>query len=79
MNGFCNKPIFPSELHNTLVSVIGAAGEDSEKDKAAESTCGRDFSGMRLLLVDDMDVNREIALMLLESGMNAHMISKDYI
>ena len=66
VNGFCNKPIFPPELHNTLVSVIGTASKESAESAAAESAGGRDFSGMRLLLVDDMDVNREIALMLLE-------------
>ncbi len=63
INAFCNKPVFLSELHSALSRAIGSVaddGADGEEQKQA------DFSGMRLLLVDDMDVNREIAVMLLE-------------
>lgn len=40
-----------------------STGENFSQKKSAEPT---DFSEMRLLLVDDMDVNREIAVMLLQ-------------
>ena len=70
VSGFCNKPVFSSELHNTLLSVTkrvaeevapenGAGASDRNGEKAV-------FTGKRLLLVDDVEVNREIATMLLE-------------
>ena len=63
VNGFCNKPIFISELHNTLQKIFNTPLQH-EKTAPEEKTI--DFSGRRLLLVDDVDVNREIATMLLE-------------
>ena len=63
INAFCNKPVFISELHDALSRAIGAAAAAEEAPVSEEEI---DFSGKRLLLVDDMDVNREIAVMLLE-------------
>ena len=65
ISGFCNKPIFISELHNILERVLNVSGftEKETEDPIEETT---DFGGRRLLLVDDMPVNREIATMLLE-------------
>ena len=63
INAFCNKPVFLSDLHDALSRAIGAA---STADKAKDNDAQVDFSGKRLLLVDDIDVNREIAVMLLE-------------
>ncbi|MBR1781243.1 MAG: response regulator [Oscillospiraceae bacterium] len=62
VNAFCNKPIFLSELHAALLQVI----EGSEAGEAAETPQeAADFSGRRVLLVDDIEVNREIAAMML--------------
>ncbi|MBQ3669950.1 MAG: response regulator [Treponema sp.] len=67
VNAFCSKPLFMSELHRSLERVIGSAEEDKIEDGVAENEPGAEsFEGHRLLLVDDMDVNREIATMLLE-------------
>ena len=64
VNAFCNKPLFMSELHRSLVRVIGnSSAEPNESEKDDRQF---DFSGKKLLLVDDMEVNREIAVMLLE-------------
>ncbi len=65
VTAFCNKPIFLSELRDILT----AAGNDSlraqeiakeEKPDAAER-----LKGTRLLLVEDNELNREIAVELL--------------
>ena len=70
VSGFCNKPVFSSELHNTLLSVTKRVAEEvapengvGASDRNGEKTV---FTGKRLLLVDDVEVNREIATMLLE-------------
>ena len=65
VNGFCSKPLFMSELHHSLQRVIGNSGEEKEKE-SKQATEQIKFEGKRLLLVDDMDVNREIAKMLLQ-------------
>ena len=47
--------------------------EAEEEEKTGESVAA-DFSNVRLLLVEDNEINREIATMLLEeAGMNAHI------
>ena len=58
-------PLFPSEVVSTLREVFpgaGASGEPAEITVPAD-----DFSGRRALLVDDVDINREIVIALLES------------
>ena len=68
VHGFCNKPLFLSELHRSLERVIGSnasSGTSAEPLTAAKAE-DASFTGKRLLLVDDMDVNREIAAAVLE-------------
>ncbi|MBR1691704.1 MAG: response regulator [Lachnospiraceae bacterium] len=65
INGFCNKPLFASELHASLVRVIGTA-DAIAAEKEAESELPADFSGKRLLLVEDMPINRQIAIAILD-------------
>ncbi len=63
VTAFCNKPIFLSELRDILVAAtgnkLGAQQEESVSDLPA------DFSGTRLLLTEDNELNREIAVELL--------------
>lgn len=62
VTAFCSKPIFLSELHDILLT----AGKEEEpvKEKKRES-----FAGKRILLVEDIELNREIAeTVLMESG-----------
>ena len=68
VDAFCNKPLFMSDLHRALQRVIGNAETNKDDENNAETEAQRDanFEGKRLLLVDDVDVNREIAVMLLE-------------
>ena len=61
VNSFCNKPVFRSELHQTL---LNAVGRQHQKEKSNDDIS--DLAGKKILLVDDIDVNREIAATILE-------------
>ncbi len=63
VTAFCNKPIFLSELRDVLVSATGDAPTAAEKDEAADTS--NRLNGTRLLLVEDNELNREIAVELL--------------
>ena len=54
---FCTKPLFMSDLKNALSRAIHGHEADDKPDDLAST----DFSGKRVLLVDDIEVNREIA------------------
>ena len=67
VTAFCNKPLFISELRDTLVSVIGKAGP--EEEASILPITSEELKGKRILLVEDNELNREIAIELLtESG-----------
>ena len=59
--GFCTKPLFLSDLKKALSRVTGHTEEDL-RDELSETS----FHGKRVLLVEDIEVNREIAKMVLE-------------
>ncbi|MBR1659861.1 MAG: response regulator [Oscillospiraceae bacterium] len=61
VTAFCSKPLFLSELRDTLLRSSGEAVPEPET--AAEGAV--DFTGKRLLLVEDNEINMEIATMLL--------------
>ena len=66
ITAFCAKPLFMSDLKSALLSVNNA-GLREEDDTAVWQTV--DFSGKRVLLVEDIEMNREIAeVILTESG-----------
>lgn len=64
---FCTKPLFMSDLKNALSRAIHGHDDDSNKhDDLSEAN----FSGKRVLLVEDIEVNREIAkAILMEIGL----------
>ncbi len=67
VKGFCNKPLFPSELSAALTKVLGSATEtrsEEKEDTGPEKQLS--FAGIRLLLVDDIEMNREIASTVLQ-------------
>ena len=55
---FCTKPLFMSDLKHALSRAIH--GHDAEENKH-DDLSAIDFSGKRVLLVEDIEVNREIA------------------
>ncbi|MCM1115586.1 MAG: response regulator [Clostridium sp.] len=61
VTAFCAKPLFMSDLK----SVMLAANNLNEKEAVPEWTQA-DFSGKRVLLVEDNELNREIAQSILE-------------
>lgn len=62
---FCAKPLFMSDLKSALLSVNNML----IKEETAAPWMQVDFSGKRLLLVEDVELNREIAEMILtEAG-----------
>ena len=65
VTAFCAKPLFMSDLKTVL---LGANNLLEKKDETPEWTLA-DFGGKRILLVEDNELNREIAEMILkESG-----------
>ena len=60
---FLPKPLFPSVIVEIIVECLGYANaaERDEKDEEHE-----DFSGRTILLVEDVEINREIVLTFLE-------------
>ena len=64
IDDFIPKPLFPSALINCINSCLGAI--TAEEKKATEESNRFDFSEYSLLLVEDVDINREIVMALLE-------------
>ncbi|MCM1286578.1 MAG: response regulator [Acetobacter sp.] len=61
VTAFCAKPLFMSDLKSVMLS----ANNMNEKKITTEWTQA-DFSGKRILLVEDNELNREIAVSILE-------------
>ena len=59
---YLQKPIFRSDIVDCLNDCFGVDSTQAEKVEAK----GDDFSGSRILLVEDVEINREIVLALLE-------------
>lgn len=60
VNGFIAKPFFASSLHDTLLSAIKPTKDDRDKSLDGLQKA-YDFTGKRILLVEDNEFNREIA------------------
>ncbi len=64
VTAFCDKPIFLSELYYVLQKASSPQQQEPEK-----IICYNDmFRGKRILLVDDVELNREIAQTILEEA-----------
>ena len=64
VTAFCAKPLFMSDLKSALL----AANNLVDKDEEAAAWTLADFSGKRVLLVEDIELNREIAEVILEEA-----------
>ena len=62
VTAFCAKPLFMSDLKSALLSANNLAAKKEERAAWTQS----DFSGKRILLVEDNELNREIAEAILE-------------
>ncbi len=66
VTGFVSKPLFANDLHYTLDRIIGNADDTAEK-KPDDTK----FQGQTVLLAEDNELNREIAVEILSSmGVN---------
>lgn len=64
ITAFCAKPLFMSDLTSALLM----ANNLSEKEEVGAAWTLADFSGKRVLLVEDIELNREIAQVILEEA-----------
>lgn len=64
VNAFCAKPLFMSDIRETLMTAIGQKQTGAEGRILPEA--GSDFRGRCILLVEDNELNREIAEELLK-------------
>jgi two-component system sensor histidine kinase/response regulator len=71
VDGFLIKPVSPSTLLDTVLSVLGRGrllGQgEPHREAAGELAASGQLAGARVLLVEDNDINREFAVELLRS------------
>ncbi len=65
INHFVTKPMFPSAVLDAINDVVGSTIKDINI-KYSEDKEACDFSGVNILLAEDVEINREIFLALLE-------------
>ena len=63
MTAFCSKPLFFSELHRCLCSIINA-----DKGQKASDHSQKSLRAGRILLAEDNELNQEIAMTILEEA-----------
>jgi PAS domain S-box-containing protein len=71
VKGYLLKPVSPSLLYDTLMDVFGVTEEGGGRlrpTKKEEASHSPDASGIRILLVEDNEVNQQVATELLESA-----------
>lgn len=81
VNSFIGKPLFRSRLIRVLTEALEEEHKDKEEEVSSlESFCQKDFSGRRVLLVEDNEINVEVAKELLnmvgiqvETAMNGQL------
>ena len=59
VTAFCSKPMFMSDLRETLMSAIGQTQTDAAQELLPKKSTN--FKGRHILLVEDNELNREIA------------------
>ena len=74
LSGFVPLPLFRSKLYQALYEYTGEGRQQTTSAEVQESVF--DFRGRRLLLVEDNELNREIAVALLEST-NAEIVTAE--
>ena len=65
ITAFCAKPMFMSDLKSALLSAYNLIEKEEEEEAPWTQA---DFSGKRVLLVDDNELNREIAEAILQEA-----------
>ena len=60
---FLSKPLFPSNITDCISECLGS---ERQAEVSKTETAADDFAGRRILLAEDVDINREIVLTILE-------------
>jgi PAS domain S-box-containing protein len=69
IDGYLLKPVTPSTLYDTLLELFGTAGNEAELRQITRlDATPHDATGIRILLVEDNEVNQQVATELLESA-----------
>jgi CheY-like chemotaxis protein len=63
---FLSKPLFPSIIADCINECIGITRSGAAEDEETGTKQNDDFTGRRVLLAEDVEINREIVLTLLE-------------
>jgi signal transduction histidine kinase/DNA-binding response OmpR family regulator len=63
---FLSKPLFPSAIADIINECLGNNAVEAAKESQPESGEAASFEGRRVLLAEDVEINREIVLALLE-------------
>ena len=69
IDSYLLKPVNSSLLYDTLVELFGVAGLDEHRSRAKKDEAhAHDATGIRVLLVEDNEVNQQVATELLQSA-----------
>lgn len=66
VTAFCSKPMFLSDLRDLLLTALGHQKTKKKEDILPGSNQTESFNGRNLLLVEDNELNREIAIEILK-------------
>jgi PAS domain S-box-containing protein len=66
VDGFIPKPLFPSVIVDCINTRLGAIQPETSRTGEDRETRDNIFTGFRVLLAEDVEINREIVLTLLE-------------
>jgi len=69
IDGYLLKPATPSTLYDLLIGLFGLAGDAATLSRViSNDTISPDATGIRILLVEDNEVNQQVATELLENA-----------
>ncbi|HTS65851.1 MAG TPA: ATP-binding protein, partial [Candidatus Acidoferrales bacterium] len=69
IDGYLLKPVGASLLYDTLMNLFGTAEPEADGGRSAKESSGaHDASGLQILLVEDNEMNQQVATELLESA-----------
>ncbi len=69
IQSYLTKPVNPSVLYDTLMEFFGVAGQEEDRLPAVQAKGNsEDATGIRILLVEDNEMNQQVATELLESA-----------
>ncbi|WP_374663355.1 response regulator [Ramlibacter sp.] len=68
LDGYLLKPVTRTMLIDSLVAAVGASAPDASQDTAEAAVAMPRFPGLRVLLVEDNEINQQVAAELLEGA-----------